>query len=460
MYKKLLLLSRHSLIKGSAIVFGGTAIINGLNYVFHLITGRMLGPDQYSILAALISLSYVIGFPATLINTLITQKIAAYAALRDNRGMKTFLFSMTRHVALLAVLIVMAFVILQSAIASFLHIEQKVLVLLLGLEFAFSLLVIIPLATLQGLLRFISFSALSILSAFLRVVFSYGAILLGLGVLGVLYGMFGSILVTGIVALFMLPTIFSLSKKGKSPAVSAVKPYWLYAFQSTLVVMSSINYLRIQSHFLKRFTLKRYFTQKWIAVALLGKGLLINVDVLLVKHFFESYDAGLYAAMATMGKIVLFFASSLSIVLLPIATQKHAKGKSAVKELLLAQAGIVVLSSVILLAYRVMPELVISLLYGREYFAIAPYLWLFGIYFLLYNMSYTFVNYFISGKHTLILTMPLVISVVQIGGIILFHRSFYDVLSVMIGSASLLILVFMVYFYRYARQQRRIEFNH
>ena len=75
-------------------------------------------------------------------------------------------------------------------------------------------------------------------------------------------------------------------------------------------------------------------------------------------------------------------------------------------------------------------------------------------------MSYTFVNYFISGKHTLILTMPLVISVVQIGGIILFHRSFYDVLSVMIGSASLLILVFMVYFYRYARQQRRIEFNH
>ena len=56
MYKKLLLLSRHSLIKGSAIVFGGTAIVNGLNYVFHLITGRMLGPEQYSILASLISL--------------------------------------------------------------------------------------------------------------------------------------------------------------------------------------------------------------------------------------------------------------------------------------------------------------------------------------------------------------------------------------------------------------------
>src|SRR3989338_2634418 len=146
----------------------------------------------------------------------------------------------------------------------------------------------------------------------------------------------------------MLPTIFSLSKKGKSPAVSAVKPYWLYAFQSTLEVMSSINYLRIQSHFLKRFTLKRYFTQKWIAVALLGKGLLINVDVLLVKHFFESYDAGLYAAMAT-------------------------KGKAAGKELLLAQAGSGVVSAVIRLADRVRPELVISLLYGREYFAIAPY---------------------------------------------------------------------------------------
>lgn len=423
MYKKLLHLTHHKLVKGSAVVFAGSVVVNALAYVFHLITGRMLGPQNYSILASLISLSYVIGFPATLISTIVTRKVSGLAARHDKKETKGFLLSMGKHVVLADLFIIGSFILLRQQIADFLHINEPFLIVILGVIFAGSLFMTVPGATLQGLLRFTSLAAIGVVSSLLRVISAYGAIIFGFGVAGVLYGMLASEIIVTIFSIMMLSSYFTVRAK----------------------------------HIPVR--LARYTAQFWMITALLGKGLLINVDVLLVKHFFESHDAGLYAAMSTTGKIVLFFASSLSIVLLPIATQKHAKGKSAVKELLLAQGGIVLLSSAILLAYRIMPELVISLLYGREYFAIAPYLWLIGVYFLLYNMSYTFVNYFIAGKHTVILTMPLVISVFQIGGIILFHRSFYDVLSVMIGSASLLILVFTVYFYLYTRQQRRIEYK-
>lgn len=408
---------KHDLIKGSTFVFLGSVVANILNYLFHVITGRMLGPEQYAVLAALISLSYVIGFPNSLISTIVTRKIATLAAKDDAGGIKGFLIIMTKHVFILSIFIVTTFFLFQDNIADFLKIKDSFLVMLLGIGFATALFATVFLSTFQGLLRFITHSILASLSSFFRLTTAAIAIGLSFGVGGVIWG-------------FVITSILTLLI-----AFAFLSRYWKAKSKTTSMSIHS------------------YSSRLWLAISLLGTGLLINVDVLLVKHFFSDYDAGLYAALATLGKIVLFFSGSIATVLLPIASRKNAQGKSARKDLLLAQGLIVLLSTSIVGVYVVMPRFVISTLYGSEYFAIAPYMWLVGIYFVFFNVSSTFANYFISIKKKYILATPLLTAFVQIGGIWLFHSSFYQILGIMIGTAVIQAIAFTVYYLLYENKK-------
>ena len=229
----------------------------------------------------------------------------------------------------------------------------------------------------------------------------------------------------------------------------------LVAISVTVMILSFIPLWGIFSVPVKRHTVrwKSIGNTLWISSAFLGMGLIINLDVLLVKHFFTAYDAGLYAALATIGKIVLFLSSPIALVLLPVSTQKNTQGHSSHKELLLALSFILILSMGVIGVYVVFPQLVVTLLYGEKYIKIAPLLWVIGVYFLLYNISYLYISYFISLKKNVILITPLIISVSQIALLYRYHESFIEVLSVLIGTGTILVLLFFGYERKYATRQ-------
>src|SRR3989344_3766281 len=53
-------LINHPLFSGSAIMFVGSMGANAINYLYHLIMGRLLGPVEYGVLASLYSIMYLI----------------------------------------------------------------------------------------------------------------------------------------------------------------------------------------------------------------------------------------------------------------------------------------------------------------------------------------------------------------------------------------------------------------
>lgn len=412
MRNKIKLLAQKDLVRGSAFIFVGSFAANFLNYLFHIVTNK-LGPEQYGVVASLISLSYVIGFVSQLINTVTTQKVAALTARNDLQGIKGVVVAVGKNVLVLSVLIVGVFIVFQGAIAKFLNIENQFLVFLLGLSFAITLFMIVANALLQGQLRFISQSIVTTFSSLLKVVAAFISVIAGFGAVGVLWGLVLSSSLSVGVAAYMARSIFAI------PA----RPISI------------------------RFT--TYTSRLWVALALLGQGMLVNVDVMMVKHFFPGYEAGQYAALATLGKIVLFFASSISVALLPVASKKHAQGKSTKSELFIALGLIVLLSAGILVVYALFPTFIIRTLYTDEYTALSSYLWLIGVYFMLYNISYTLMNFFIARNKKWILLAPLAIAALQISGIWLFHSSIGDVLMIMVAGATILVIIFFGYFLRY-----------
>jgi len=375
-----------------------------------LITGRMLGPEQYAIIASLLSLSYVFGFPAVIISTVLTRKVAELAAHNNKAAIHGVIRTVMKFLLWFIVGFIVLLILFKQLVADFLHIQDTHFIVILGLSLIISYVSTIGFAALQGMLRFLSYAIVNSLSNAFKDLFALVALVLGLGTSGVVWSFLATSIATTVAVFIPLKDIL------KAP-----------------VTYPSIRGKSIRS------TL-------WVTIAFFGMGLMINVDVLMVKHYFDAYEAGLYAALATTGKIVLFVSSPIVAVLLPVATQKNARGHSTIRELAVAMSVIVMLSVSAVGVFALLPRLVIYLLYGEAYYSMSRVLWLMGVYFLFYNISNTFIYYFISIKRYRVLLAALVVSILQVGLLFIFHESFTQIVLVLVATALLLSFIFTYYY--------------
>ena len=54
------MLAASPLFSGSVVMIGGSMLANAVNYLYHLIMGRVLGPVDYGVLASVFAILYVI----------------------------------------------------------------------------------------------------------------------------------------------------------------------------------------------------------------------------------------------------------------------------------------------------------------------------------------------------------------------------------------------------------------
>lgn len=406
----------HELLKGSVLVFAGSMIGNFFAYLFHIIAGRMLKPEDYAVIASLISSLYIIGFPTAMFNTAIVRKMAALAAKSEYKKIRYILNFLFRKLSIFSVLIAIFFFLAKKPIAEFLKIDDSRLIFIIGLTYALSLVAMVNIATIQGLLKFLSYSVIQSISSILKVLITFLVLKLGFGVFGVTAGLLVTSAMVFLISLKPLAFIFKYKEEKQV------------------------------------FSAQAYYSLIWIGIPLIGMGLMINTDVVLVKHFFPSFDAGIYAALSTIGRVVLFATSAIVIVLLPLSTKKRESGSSSLKIFKMSQILSFFMSASILFLYLAYPKFIINLFYGKQYYAVAPYLGLIGTYFLIYNAVNLFVNFYISLKKQTVLILPVICAVIQIALITLFHNSFYQILYVMIFSISLLLMLFWIY---YAKDERQ-----
>src|SRR5260370_6660758 len=180
--------------------------------------------------------------------------------------------------------------VLGSAILSqFLAVPvELVLAAAVGIPFAIALPLL--LGEFQGEQRFLAFSFLLIGQAAAKLV---GAIALGLvwGPLGVIGGISLATIATYLVALRLLRR--KLAIRPNLPWLRAALRYLAVVLPSTLAL-----------------------------------AVLLSADVLLVKHFFPTRDAGEYAAVAAMGRAIFWGASGVAAVMFPKVVFRTTQGRS------------------------------------------------------------------------------------------------------------------------------------
>lgn len=383
------------------------------NYLYHLLMGRMLGPVDYGILASLISLLYLLGIPIGTFSLVIVKFVSMLKGQKKLEAVSV-LFRALRQKALLYGLIgLLLFSALTPLLATFLHLDSILPLLIIGIIAFITVMTMVNQATLQGLLRFGYLSASNIIGVILKVGFAVLLVIWGFKVYGALF----ACIIGGVAGYFF--TLFALrllpQAKGKEKERD-FNSQEMFAF-AIPVFFSTLS-----------------FTS------------LYTTDIILVRHFLDAHQAGFYAALATLGKIVCFVSAPIILVMFPMVSERYANGKHYRPLLFtsLKLVGLVCLG--ITTVYFLFPRLMVRILFGSAYLTAAPYLGLFGIFLSFYSFSFLLVNFYLSISRTRVVVFPLVAAILQIVLISLFHQSLGQVVRISILTTALLLFSLLLYY--------------
>jgi O-antigen/teichoic acid export membrane protein len=402
-------LIKEPIITGSFWVTAGGLIISFGSYLFNLLMGRLLIPSDYGTLISLVSLSIIISIPSSVLLTITTKFTASFYAKNEYKKISRLLQILTRYTFIASLLIVIIFVSFSEYFASFFNIDNPYLIILTGLLIGVSLLTSINQGAYRGLLFF---SKLTIWGISIMVL----KLLLG-------WLLVGQYLVSGALLAVVLSNVLC----------------WAFSF------------IPLEKYF-KEKTIERYgLTTKIISFSVptflftTSTTLFLYADLLIVKHFFSSENAGLFAAASLVGKAIFYAVSPVAIVLFPLISQSHASGNSIKKELALSMLLTAGFGTFALLIYIFQPSLVLSIFFpGQEYINAQNLIVLYGAYMLLYSLVYLLVQLFLALEDTIVSYVCLIGALLQIVLISLFHDNLQQVITISISVLICLLIAMTI----------------
>lgn len=396
---------KHPLFSGSAVMIGGSMVVNVINYVYHLIVGRMLGPINYGILASLFSILYIVGIVPTSTSMAIVKFISS---AKNNKEIASIYVALNSLVLKIALFLSIITVLISPVVSSFLNISNVFLVVMIAPILFFSLIMLVNQATSQGLLKFMGFVLPNLSYSLVKIILGVLLIFLGYSVLGAMWA-----LIVGIVISYLI----------------------------SLLYVKEISKVKNRKYNLKHF-IKYSFPVLLQALAFTS---LFTTDIVLVKHFLSPFDAGIYAALSTLGKIIFFASSPISSVMFPVIAGRHSRGEKYHKIFWVSLAATLTMSLFIVLIYYLFPNIAIGILYGTAYLAAKNALVWMGLFISIYTLSVFLVNFSLSVGRTRVIVFPVLASLFQAIFIWIFHASIIEVIQVSLITTSFMFVGMSVY---------------
>jgi O-antigen/teichoic acid export membrane protein len=406
---------QNPLIFGSFVIFITSQIGNFFNFLFTLYMSRNLTASDYSTFVSLISIMMLSTLPAGSIVPTVVNFAASYFAKGEKDKVRGLFIKVSKAMLVVGVLFFLFFLIFSQNIADFFRIQDSSHIVIIGIIVLLGFLSVVNTALLQAKLAFLFISLSGLLTSFLKLVFGVSLVWLGYSVSG---GLWALLLASSIpYAISFLPLRFVFQKGVKTPHISGRE---LVAYGAPT------------------------------ALTMFGLTSFISTDILLVKHFFNPTDAGIYAAgLSLVGRVIYFFSAPIGTVMFPIIIRKYTNGENYHK--ILWQAFLIVLlpSTFLVISYFLIPSIIIKLLVKREeYVTVAGLLGIFGIFTTIYSLLYVVTTFYLSIKKTWVFIPITLGALLQFVGIWIYHENFLQVILISLTITSLLLIYLLLYYYR------------
>jgi O-antigen/teichoic acid export membrane protein len=267
---------------------------------------------------------------------------------------------------------------------------------------------------LQGAQRFYAVSGIGVLEMTVRLILGILLVKIGFAVSGAL----AAIVIATAVSYFA--TFISIKPLFKK---TASKP----------------NHITFDKKDILNYSLPALISATMLVIAL-------NLDILLIKHYFAPAEAGMYAAISTIAKIILYATSPIVSVMFPMISEKTVNGERHYKLLFFSMAFVIVGSLLVLGLYVIAPAKIIGLLYGAEYVSAYQLLPEIGLAVLFYSLINLLANYYMVIKDFRFLWFFIIDVLALLIAILFFHSSILIVVRLIVLFFGLLFASLMLYY--------------
>lgn len=400
-------LFRHSLI-----VFLFSHAVSAANILFQMVMGWNLSVAEYGILSSMLGLMMVIATPMAAIQNTLAHFTGNLIKEGRIGNIRVLARQWTNRILFISIPLMILLVILRNPLASFFHLATPWPLMLVGLALFTSALAPVFGGVLQGMQAFVLMGFPGLANGFVR---------LCLG---------------GILVLIVAPNAVSGLSAHAGGALCATALLYLF-YRRHLPQSAQTDTIAEQSD--------RYF---WASLAaLFSFSILMNMDVVMVKHYFKDPDtAGIYARASMIGKTIIFLVQPIAGAMFPKVVSRGDTASEQKFTFLksLALTGFIIFGGV--LVCTLFPQIPLLILY-RDHaptpdmialvrmvcWAMAPL----GLVFLLMNFEL--------AQHRLVCIFPLALCAAAfIGGIALFHNSLLQVVIVLLVISLSTLFLLMV----------------
>jgi O-antigen/teichoic acid export membrane protein len=409
-------------VRQSLALVVATTLAYGLDYLFNLAAGRMLEPAEFGIVVSLAAAGQVLVVASRVIQTVATRYIARYRAEADgDRRTVAFFRAAFRSAWWWGLAATLAAVLLSWPLARFLQIDTLGPVLALAVTTLLFAIRPVSGGVLQGQQRFAALGSVQIIQAVTRLAAGLLLILFGWGAFGATVALPIASAVALVFALWLLGPNFTRSlgrvilPRRKRGGLTA-------------------GAIQIPAHDVTLPELFRY--SAFTAGGLIGFALLINMDAILVKRFFDPVTAGQYSAAVTLGKIVQFFPLAIIMILFPKAAHRRATHRDPAAILLLAMAIVGVACLGLTAVYFLFGPRLVELIFGPEYTLPGNILGLLGLAMTLLSLLNVWLNYFLSTERTRFVYLIWAGIAGQLLLMLLFHQELWQLPAAMVATGA------------------------
>lgn len=392
------------IVSGSIVLLSGSGVTTVLNLAYNVAIAHFLGPIGYGHATVVYTLLTLIS-AVTLSFQILSAKVIAQ---QQSPELKAAVYrSFLRAAWSCGVAASVALFFFQEAIAQYLNLPSPVLVALLAVGAAFY----VPLGSkrgyIQGIYGFRGLAVSLVLEGAVRLGGSLLVVALGAGVEGVIAANTAA----------MMIAYFAIQ-----PRLGARVPNPLrisYALRETLQVLVFFS----------------------------GQVLINNCDIVLVKHFFPASIAGLYAAVAMVGRVI--YASSSAVVnsMFPLVAGTRDETRRDLKVIATSLLLVFGIGSVLSLALFIAPPVVWSAFLGSAFelagnHNLSHLLAFYAVTTVVYSLSVVIITFEMSYKIANASYVQLAFGGVLIAAICRFHSSVAQVIMVQfILMSALFVLV-------------------
>ena len=395
---------RHKLLGGSLTLLAGSGLVGITNLIYNVITARMLGPTGFAHATAVYTLLML-----TSAITLSFQVVCAkYVANHETAEEKAPIFAALHLRAWMAgICLGLILFLFNRVVMAYLNLPDPVLISLLALGTAFY----IPLGVRRGYVQGIhAFSALALnfmLEGVVRLGGAYLLIRLGLGV-------------KGAVLASVIAVIASYFLAEPSPGFKSLRSHGLpISFGEGLQAIVFFS----------------------------GQVIINNFDIVLVKHFFAPEQAGIYAAVSLVGRLVNMCAWSVVNTMFPVSAAARSSDREARPVLFMSLGLVFLILAVLILGLWAIPSFLWRTLFGAHFElgnfgGLAALLILYAITTGIYSLSSVMITYEMSRKIANTSWAQLVFAGALVVGICVFHQTLRQVIFVqLLLMVTLLVMV-------------------